>query len=91
MVTQVFKPKINETLAAEREGRIKATDKEGFRKKKEMIQNSPYKDYFKESIKNIAKPKVESSPSLPNINNDLKSKNDTPFKEDQGPLNSSPS
>lgn len=39
---------------AEREQRIKETDKEEFKRKKLEIQNSPYQDYFKESLKKAA-------------------------------------
>ena len=50
-IKQFHKPKVSEALTNEREMRIKQTNKEEFKKKKIEIQNSPYKDYIKEGIR----------------------------------------
>ncbi len=55
VVSQIYKPRLSEQLQAEREQRIRETDKEAFKRKKIEIQSSPYKDYFQEAIKKPAK------------------------------------
>lgn len=61
-VFEVYKPKANDLLVAEREQRVKNTDMEEFKRKKMEIQSSPYRDYFKESLKNA----VDSNSSKKN-------------------------
>jgi len=51
VVSQIYKPKHSEQLQAEREQRIKETDKEAFKRRKIEIQSSPYRDYFQEGFK----------------------------------------
>ena len=43
---------MSEVLVNEREMRVKYINKEELKKKKEEIQSTPYKDYFKEGIRN---------------------------------------
>ncbi|TNV82011.1 hypothetical protein FGO68_gene7165 [Halteria grandinella] len=77
-VSEVYKPKPSDQLIAEREQRIRNTDKEEFKRKKIEIQSSPYRDYFKESLKNAVHSNSSQKyqgklPALASITNDASS------------------
>jgi len=57
-VKKIHKPKVSETLAVEREQRIKIIEREEFKKRRMEIEKSPYKDYFKEGMKKAARAEI---------------------------------
>lgn len=54
VVKQVHQPKVSEKLALETERRIKLVEREEFKKRKIEIIQTPYKDYFKDGMKQAA-------------------------------------
>jgi hypothetical protein len=72
---------MSQALANEREHRIKKISKDDLKKKKEEIQNSPYKDYLKIGIKpEITKSPSNNNPKIAPLTDIVRSSSNTPLR-----------